>query len=50
MDIDPIRLVYFKEEATWSKVIVSLCAMIGGYVAVTTMVGQLLDNFFDAFK
>merc|ERR1712084_151321 len=44
LDIDPIRVTYYTEEIRWSKFLVNICAIIGGCIALSAMLGQLLDN------
>eukprot|EP00928_Gymnodinium_smaydae_P039253 TRINITY_DN26847_c1_g2_i1.p1 TRINITY_DN26847_c1_g2~~TRINITY_DN26847_c1_g2_i1.p1 ORF type:complete len:731 (+),score=73.86 TRINITY_DN26847_c1_g2_i1:118-2310(+) len=44
LDIDPIRVTYYKETIRWSKFLVNLCAIIGGCVALCSMLEQLLET------
>lgn len=47
MDIDAIRVTYYTEEVRWSRFLVNICAVVGGCIAITTMLGQMLDNAAD---
>jgi len=44
MDIDPIRATYSMEGQRWSKFMVNLCAVVGGCIALTSMLSQLLET------
>jgi len=46
LDIDPIRVTYYTEERRWSKYLVNVCAIIGGCLALCTMVAQFIENMF----
>mmetsp|Transcript_226 Transcript_226/g.593 ORF Transcript_226/g.593 Transcript_226/m.593 type:complete len:251 (-) Transcript_226:58-810(-) len=44
LDIDPIRATYSTETARWSKFLVNLCAVVGGCIALASMLSQLLET------
>jgi len=44
LDIDPIRVTYYTEEARLSKFLVNICAIVGGCIAVVSMLSQLLES------
>merc|ERR1712048_1331534 len=44
LDIDLIRVTYYTDEIKWSKFLVNICAIIGGCMALSAMLAQLLDN------
>eukprot|EP00812_Abedinium_dasypus_P004257 NODE_1529_length_1119_cov_174.094925.p1 GENE.NODE_1529_length_1119_cov_174.094925~~NODE_1529_length_1119_cov_174.094925.p1 ORF type:complete len:327 (-),score=64.10 NODE_1529_length_1119_cov_174.094925:123-1028(-) len=44
-DVDAIRVTYYTQAGTWSRLCVNLCAIVGGCVAVCHMLNQL---FFSA--
>lgn len=44
MDIDPIRVTYYTEEVRWTKLLVNLCAVVGGCIALCSMLGQLVET------
>jgi len=44
LDIDPIRVTYFTEEKRWSRFLVNLCAVVGGCIAVGSMLSGLVEN------
>lgn len=50
MDMDPIRVTYYTEEVRWSKLVVSVCAAVGGCVALCAMLTQLVENFTAAVQ
>lgn len=43
-DIDPIRVTYYTEEVRWSAYLVNVCAVVGGVVAVFSMLAQLAET------
>ncbi|CAJ1345122.1 unnamed protein product [Effrenium voratum] len=43
MEIDPIRVVYYTERVPTSKFIVNVCAVVGGCIAISSMLLQILD-------
>merc|ERR1712232_294266 len=45
-DIDPIRVTYFTEEVKWQRFLVSICAVVGGCIAVSSMLAQFIENEF----
>jgi len=44
MDIDPIRVTYYTEEVRWSQFFVNICAVVGGCIAMSSMLAQLLET------
>uniref|UniRef100_A0A7R9ZUX1 Endoplasmic reticulum vesicle transporter C-terminal domain-containing protein n=1 Tax=Pyrodinium bahamense TaxID=73915 RepID=A0A7R9ZUX1_9DINO len=44
MDIDPIRVTYYTEEVRWSRFLVNICAIVGGCIAVVSMLAQFLES------
>merc|ERR1711862_276183 len=42
-DIDPIRATYYTEEVAWSTFLTNICAVIGGCIALSSMLDQLLE-------
>ncbi|CAE8618865.1 unnamed protein product, partial [Polarella glacialis] len=44
MDIDPIRVTYYTEEVRWSKFLVSICAVVGGCIAITSVLAQFIET------
>eukprot|EP00931_Biecheleriopsis_adriatica_P064307 TRINITY_DN39102_c0_g1_i1.p1 TRINITY_DN39102_c0_g1~~TRINITY_DN39102_c0_g1_i1.p1 ORF type:complete len:673 (-),score=128.63 TRINITY_DN39102_c0_g1_i1:45-2042(-) len=44
MDMDPIRVTYFREEVRFSKFIVSICAVVGGCIAICSMLAQIFET------
>jgi len=44
LDIDAIRVTYYTEEARFSKFLVNICAIVGGCIAVMSMLSQLLES------
>jgi hypothetical protein len=43
LDIDPIRVTYYTEEVRWSRLFVNICAVVGGCIAVFSMLGQCTE-------
>jgi len=41
--IDPIRVTYYTEEVSWSRFLVNLCAVVGGSIALCSMLAQALE-------
>lgn len=44
MEMDPIRVTYYTEEVRFSKFIVSVCAVVGGCIAIFSMLEQSLET------
>eukprot|EP00440_Ansanella_granifera_P056800 gb/GFBE01061565.1/.p1 GENE.gb/GFBE01061565.1/~~gb/GFBE01061565.1/.p1 ORF type:complete len:183 (+),score=43.29 gb/GFBE01061565.1/:1-549(+) len=44
MDMDPIRVTYYTEEVRFSKFIVSICAVVGGCIAIVSMLSQIFET------
>merc|ERR1712100_42147 len=44
LDIDPIRVTYYTEEVRWSQFFVNICAVVGGCIAMSSMLAQLLET------
>eukprot|EP00930_Biecheleria_cincta_P059240 TRINITY_DN44995_c0_g1_i1.p1 TRINITY_DN44995_c0_g1~~TRINITY_DN44995_c0_g1_i1.p1 ORF type:complete len:665 (-),score=79.68 TRINITY_DN44995_c0_g1_i1:128-2098(-) len=44
MEMDPIRVTYYTEEVRFSKFIVSICAVVGGCIAIFSMLEQSLET------
>jgi hypothetical protein len=42
-DIDPIRATYYTEEVRWSTFFTNICAVIGGCIAMSSLLDQLLE-------
>lgn len=43
LDLEPIRVTYYTEEVRWSRFLVNLCAVVGGCIALSAMLAQLLE-------
>merc|ERR1711920_927096 len=43
LDIDPIRVTYYTEEVRWSRFLVNFCAVVGGCIAVCSMLAQFTE-------
>eukprot|EP00747_Dinoflagellata_sp_TGD_P181758 gnl/TRDRNA2_/TRDRNA2_35695_c0_seq1.p1 gnl/TRDRNA2_/TRDRNA2_35695_c0~~gnl/TRDRNA2_/TRDRNA2_35695_c0_seq1.p1 ORF type:complete len:659 (+),score=104.32 gnl/TRDRNA2_/TRDRNA2_35695_c0_seq1:120-2096(+) len=44
LDLDPIRVTYYYEEVRWSKYLLNICAVVGGCVALCSMISQLFET------
>eukprot|EP00415_Alexandrium_ostenfeldii_P001377 UN1377 len=44
VDIDPIRVTYYTEVVRWSRFLVSICAIVGGCIAVVSMLAQFMES------
>merc|ERR1712032_1498518 len=42
-DIDPIRVTYYTEEVRWSSFLVNICAVVGGCIALCSMVARFVE-------
>merc|ERR1711941_244107 len=47
-DIDPIRVTYYTEQESWSSFLTNICAVVGGVVALATMLEQVLEALMAA--
>ncbi|CAK9101733.1 unnamed protein product [Durusdinium trenchii] len=47
MDFDPIRVTYFTEHVPFSKFLVNACAVVGGCIAMSTMLLKILDAIIE---
>jgi len=47
-DIDPIRVTYYTEQERWSSFLTNICAVVGGVVALATMLEQVLEALMAA--
>merc|ERR1712061_519454 len=47
LDIDPIRVIYYTEQTTWNRFLISLCAVVGGSIALCSMLAQLAETALD---
>lgn len=43
LDIDPIRVTYYTEEVRWSTFLVNICAVVGGSIALASMLAQFVE-------
>mmetsp|Transcript_15928 Transcript_15928/g.43701 ORF Transcript_15928/g.43701 Transcript_15928/m.43701 type:complete len:709 (-) Transcript_15928:112-2238(-) len=50
LDMDPIRVTYYTKSMAWSKFLVNVCAIIGGCIALCSMLLQFLENFMVAIS
>lgn len=44
LDVDPVRVTYYDQEAKWSKFLTNLCAVVGGCIAVCSMAAQFFET------
>merc|ERR1712066_677228 len=50
MDIDPIRVTYFSDSKPWASFAVTICALVGGCVALLSVLVQFLEGIEDLLK
>ena len=43
MEMDPIRVTYYTAQLAVSKCLVNICAVVGGSIAMTQMLLQMLE-------
>jgi len=44
LDIDPVRVTYYEQEVSWSKYLLNLCAIVGGCIALCSMIAQFFET------